>query len=840
MKKRILRLFLCLTIVCSMFVGTVATPVSAAAITEESFASKIAELQNTFIDGQYWNKYSSSDYSHTGTIKCRCSGSYCLPECSCYCGQFYYNNKWYGGQCHGYAIKLGFLIFGSVAPDSWKRHYNAYNVYAGDLVRIKIGSDSYHSFFVTKVVGDTIYYTECNYSGPCLVKWNRTISKATLASKLSYVLHNPNYTLSGTGTTQTIVNPIHSTTNATIRNGFFTIKNVASGTYLNVWGGTDSNGTPITTYSYDDSTDQQFNFVHQGNGKYKIYPYCSSIGTNRVVDIFRNNQPIAEGQKVNVYDANDDTAQLFYIVPLDDGSYVFEIASKDGYVIAPPSAYAGSNDRNSQLTVQRYTGANHQKWKFCNNNGGETYPVGTYSVDSYKINTNSVNLTMRDGAGTGYSRVTSIPDGTTINVTQINGNWGYTSYNGYSGWVCLDYCIFSPSISNISVYSKPYIDQYFTGEKLDANGLVLTLTYSNNSTQLISTGFTTNYDFSTPGTKTVTVTYEGKTTSFTVNVIEPEVIDVQIATNATKTSYYVGDTLDTTNLSLLATYNNGDTKIITSGYTTNYDFSTAGTKTVTVTYEGKSVSYDVTVENRATATVIAQADKEKAYYGDEVTVLFDLENTKDVFDGNFNIAYDNTILKIVNYELGETLNNCNSQVNSSYASNKIRVTFAGTKALTKGNILKVTFKVIGDKAESANVNIDALNMYAISGGTATVATKNANIGIGKHDYTITDMYFLNDSDKEIEKIPQNGKFYAGIKFNKNVEGTSRPNIIFALYDVDGKMICMKNVQNRYSQGDGLTCETEFSVNSQYNIYKIKVYIWESIASLSPLSNILEN
>ena len=833
MKKRILNLLIALSVLFTIISFDIVS-VSAASITEASFASKISELQKTFIDGQYWNKYSSSDYSRTGTVKCKCSGSYCAGTCSCSCGQFNHNGKWYGGQCHGYALKLGYLIFGSVATVSWTKHYNAYNIYAGDLVRINNNS---HSFFVYKVVGDTIYYTECNNSAPCQVKWNRTISKSALASKVTYILHNSSYKLYGTGTTSdnTEPNRVHTDTSAHVRDGFFTLKNVSSGKYMNVYGGKDANGTKVTMWAYDDSVDQQFNVVHKGNGKYKLYAVSSSNGTNRVVNVYRNGATPAAGQLVDLRTPDDDTAQYFYIVPLSDGSYVFELAARDGYVIAPTSASAATTN-GSQLTLQQYTGASYQKWKFCNNNGGETYPVGSYSIDSYTVNTNGVTLTMRSGAGSGYSKVTSVPDGTTLNVTQVNSNWGYTSYNGYSGWVCLDFTIYTPSITSISIYTEPYLMRYFEGDKLDTNGLEITATYSNGSTKNITSGFTTTSDFSTPGTKIVTVSYGGKTTTFTVYVNPIEISDLSISTCATKTKYYVGDTLDTSGLSLTATYNNDSTKTVTSGFSTSYDFSTTGTKTVTVTYEGLSVSYDVTVENKGLATVTASTNGKKAYFGDEVIVSFDLSNAQNIYDGNFNIVYDNNVLEVSDAEIGNVLSGCSNQINTAYAANKIRLTFAGTSALTSGNLLKVTFKVISDKVENTDISIDELNMYTVSGDVATTTTNSTTVYVASYDYTITDIYFLDSSDQETDKIPANGEFYAGIEFNKNVEGTSRPNIIFALYDFEGKLIDIKNVQNRYSQGDGLTCETDFLVDNKYSIKKIKVFIWNSITGLTPLSN----
>ena len=66
-----------------------------------------------------------------------------------------------------------------------------------------------------------------------------------------------------------------------------------------------------------------------------------------------------------------------------------------------------------------------------------TYTTGTYKtdVDDY--------LNMRSGAGTSYSYVTSVPGNVTLNVTKVSASggytWGYTSYNGKTGWVALDF-----------------------------------------------------------------------------------------------------------------------------------------------------------------------------------------------------------------------------------------------------------------------------------------------------------------------------------------------------------------------------------------------------------------
>lgn len=83
------------------------------------------------------------------------------------------------------------------------------------------------------------------------------------------------------------------------------------------------------------------------------------------------------------------------------------------------------------------------------------------------------------------------------------------------------------TVSSIAVKTMPAKTVYNVMELLDLTGCVITVTYSDSSTQDISlpngsvqvTGFTSN----TAGTKTLTVTYGNKTATFTVTVSKPPV-----------------------------------------------------------------------------------------------------------------------------------------------------------------------------------------------------------------------------------------------------------------------------------------------------------------------------
>ncbi len=71
---------------------------------------------------------------------------------------------------------------------------------------------------------------------------------------------------------------------------------------------------------------------------------------------------------------------------------------------------------------------------------------------------------------------------------------------------------------------------------------------------------------------------------------------ITVKTNPTDVSYCIGETLNTSGLTLTATYSDGSTKTISSGFTcTPTTLSTAGTQKITVTYSGKTTTFNVTV-----------------------------------------------------------------------------------------------------------------------------------------------------------------------------------------------------------------------------------------------------
>jgi hypothetical protein len=80
-------------------------------------------------------------------------------------------------------------------------------------------------------------------------------------------------------------------------------------------------------------------------------------------------------------------------------------------------------------------------------------------------------------------------------------------------------------------------------------------------------------------------------------------VGISVTTPPTKIEYNIGETLDTTGMEVTATYSDGTTEAVTGYTSSDLDSSTAGYKTITVTYNGKTAEFSVKVINPDLETV---------------------------------------------------------------------------------------------------------------------------------------------------------------------------------------------------------------------------------------------
>lgn len=159
-----------------------------------------------------------------------------------------------------------------------------------------------------------------------------------------------------------------------------------------------------------------------------------------------------------------------------------------------------------------------------------------------------------------------------------------------------------PSLVSIAV-TPPAKRDYIVGESLITAGMVVTATYDDDSTGVITTGFTLSHTGAFTAANpslTITVTYQNRTATFTVRVDPPAATLVSIAVNTEKaiTDYFVGDTFSSDGIVVTATYSDETTEVITTGLTFSVEgvLDTANDALeVTVTYEGKTATFNIKV-----------------------------------------------------------------------------------------------------------------------------------------------------------------------------------------------------------------------------------------------------
>ena len=228
-------------------------------------------------------------------------------------------------------------------------------------------------------------------------------------------------------------------------------------------------------------------------------------------------------------------------------------------------------------------------------------------------------------------------DTTTAKTITMTG-----TYEGVSG--TFDVVINPVELVSVAVKTMPNKTKYYVGDTFDQTGLTLTATYNNGKTETIANGITcTGFSSDAVGSKTVTASYGGKSTTFNVDIEAVKLVSIAVKTNPTKMSYYQGDALDSTGLTLTATYNNGKTETVTTGFTCSaLDSSSAGQKTITVTYQGLTTTFSVTViaVNLVSVSVKTMPNKTSYFTGEAfdqtgltLTATYNNGNTETISSG---------------------------------------------------------------------------------------------------------------------------------------------------------------------------------------------------------------
>lgn len=149
-------------------------------------------------------------------------------------------------------------------------------------------------------------------------------------------------------------------------------------------------------------------------------------------------------------------------------------------------------------------------------------------------------------------------------------------------------------IIKIELTSLPTKLKYKNGESFDSSGLVVTATYDDGTVQETTNYTLSSPDMSTAGIKTITVTCGTQTAAFDITVIA--ISKIEITTLPTKLEYHKGDALDTTGMVVSTVWTDSSKETLADGYTVSeLDSTETGEKTITVTYQTFTATFNVTV-----------------------------------------------------------------------------------------------------------------------------------------------------------------------------------------------------------------------------------------------------
>ena len=298
------------------------------------------------------------------------------------------------------------------------------------------------------------------------------------------------------------------------------------------------------------------------------------------------------------------------------------------------------------------------------------------------------------------------------------------SYGGKSTTFNVD--IEAVKLVSIAVKTNPTKVSYYQGECLDSTGLTLTGTYNNGKTETIATGFTCSaLDSSSAGTKTITVTYQGLTTTFNVTVVAVNLVSVAVKTMPNKVNYFTGESFDQTGLTLTATYNNGNTETITTGITcTGFSSATAGQKTITAAYGGKSTTFTVEVKAIVPVSISVKKAPNKTEYF-----------VGDSYDGTglvVNVVYNNGTNKDIT--TGFTTSGFSS---ASAGKNTVTVSYEGCTAAFDVTIKAVELTGIEIAKQPNKTTYNTGDSLDTTGLVLTLKYNNGTTGTTDTGYTVS-------------------------------------------------------------------------------------------------------
>ena len=340
--------------------------------------------------------------------------------------------------------------------------------------------------------------------------------------------------------------------------------------------------------------------------------------------------------------------------------------------------------------------------------------------------------------------------------------------------VCQDWneSIIPADLVSIAITTPPTKQIYYAGDTFDATGMVVTGTYSNESTKVI-----TEYTISPDGALTtedteITVTVGDKTATQAITVNAVELVGIAVTTAPSKTTYYEGETFNPAGMVVTATYNNGATSPISEyTYSPNGELALVD-DTITIEYEDKSATQSIVVqEDTLQSIAVTTAPTKTTYTEGEI-----FDDTGMVITGTYASGKTETISE---YTVTPSTALAITDTYVTISVNELSC----TQAITVEEVVVTYFTLEAGKEYSFNTS--ALSQFIFNNTSAE--QKSASINIDGSDDTPffwipninnsedpvkNSFYIIADADRKELSMYLNDDGIGGSKSLGEIEGES--------------------------------------------------------------------
>lgn len=280
------------------------------------------------------------------------------------------------------------------------------------------------------------------------------------------------------------------------------------------------------------------------------------------------------------------------------------------------------------------------------------------------------------------------------------------------------------SVTDLKIKTPPTKTEYKEGQHFDKTGMIIEATYKDGTTKEITDYTITNGNNLKANQTEVTISYGEKTVNQKITVIPNPLIEINITKAPNKTKYVVGQNFDKTGMIVTGTYQDNSTQEIIDYTIENGTNLTKEQTTITIKYEGKTTTQEITVEEKAITEISVDKKPSKLKYIQNKEKL-------DLTGGILKITYND-----------ETTENI------SLDSEQVTVTGFDNTKLGK-QIITVTYQT-----KTAQFEIEIIE---------EIKAVNSNLDNAKCDIQKVQAYYYTDDSKkdytlmnvEINKITRN-------------------------------------------------------------------------------------